>query len=199
MQTILFHIVLYTAGFLMLASCDLFEPRSPEEPTGARGNFIPPTTPEIVIENFINALNERNAQHYVQCFAEPSISEREFVFEPTTAARNQFSPLFEEWTVRDERMYIENLISSVPANAAFSLNLQNGRFESQSADEATYTATYRLIAQHSNEGYPHYVFDGTLRFEMATDQTNSWVIFRWRDLGESDQRSWSELKGIFKL
>ncbi len=199
MPRIILYIMIYTACIITFASCDLFEPRTPEDPTAARGNFIPPTTFEIVIENFINAINERNAQHYIQCFVDPSLSEKVFIFEPTTAARNQFSPLFEDWTVQDERMYLDNLISSIPDNATLHLALENGHFEAEFANEAIYTASYRLNAQHTNEGFQYHLFEGTLRFEMATDQTNNWVIVRWVDLSDSEQRSWSDLKGTFKL
>lgn len=190
--------LLATIGMLFLLSCDLFEPRSPEEPTDARGRFIPPTTAEIVIENFINAINERNTQHYVQCFADPTHTDIPFEFIPTQEAQRLFAGLFTEWTVRDERTYFDNVIASVPQSGAFNVILIDGRFESQSAAEATYIASYRLTAQHANDAYPHYVFEGTLRFEMTTDDNSNWVISRWADLAGTDTRSWSELKGNFR-
>lgn len=198
LRTVL-HIVPIAAFFGLLISCDIFEPRTPEEPTAARGNFIPPTTSDIVIENFINAINERNAQHYVQCFADPALTERAFEFIPTQRAQGQFAALFEEWDVQDERMYFENLISSIPDNATLNLSLHNDQFESQSSDAATFVASYILTAEHTNEGFPYFIFEGTLRFELSTDQANNWSIFRWADLPSGEQRSWSELKGTFKL
>lgn len=199
MYRIILHIVYCAAAIVSLASCDMFEPRTPEEPTDARGNFIPPTTPDIVIENFINAINERNARHYVQCFVDPTSGDYEFEFLPTQRAQIQFGALFDEWSVQEERMYIENLISSVPVHATLNLTLQDGQFESQASEIATYISSYSLIAQHSNEGYPHYVFTGTLRFEIITDQTNNWAIHRWADFPSGDDLSWSELKGTFKV
>ncbi len=198
MHRVALHIVLYTACLLSFISCDIFEPRTPEEPTAARGNFIPPTEPEIVIDNFVNAIDERNSQHYIQCFIDPLTSEKQFKFIPTQSALSQFG-VFDGWTVQDERNYFENLISNIPENAAFNLNLFDGGFEGQTSNEATYTAAYRLTAEHTNDGYPHFIFEGTLRFEMITDQSNNWVIHTWADLSDDETRSWSELKGRFKL
>lgn len=199
MQKTALHIVFSTAFILLVISCDIFQPRTPEEPGVARGNFIPPTTPEIVIENFLNAISERNAQHYVQCLIDASFAENKFVFLPTQRAQIQFGALFDEWSLQEERMYFENLISSIPGTSTLDLRLQDGLFESQSANNAVYIASYRLIAQHTNEGYPHYTFEGTLRFEMITDQSNNWAIHRWADFPGGDNQSWSELKGTFKL
>ncbi len=198
MPRIVIHTVLYLVCLVVLISCDLFEPRTPEEPTAARGNFIPPTEPELVIDNLINAIRERNAQHYVQCFVDPTIHDIEFEFYPTQRALNQFGS-FDGWTVQDERSYLENLIANVPDNATLTLSLHDGRFEGQTASEAIYTASYRLTAEHTNDGFQHYVFEGTLQFDMFADQSSNWVIFRWEDRAFEEQRSWSELKGAFKL
>ena len=199
MQKTTIHIVIFIAFILLVISCDIFQPRTPEEPGEARGNFIPPTTPEIVIENFLNAINERNTQHYVQCLIDASFAEKKFVFLPTQRAQIQFGALFDEWSLQEERMYFENLISSIPGTSTLNLSLQDGLFESHSANDAVYMASYRLVAQHTNEGYPHYIFEGTLRFEMITDQSNNWAIHRWADFPGGDNQSWSELKGTFKL
>jgi hypothetical protein len=199
MNKICLHNGLSIAFILLFISCDIFQPRTPEEPGEARGNFIPPTTPDIVIENFLNAINERNTQHYVQCLIDVSFTEKKFSFLPTQRAQIQFGALFEEWSAQEERMYFENLISSIPGTSTLRLVLQDGLFESQSANDAVYIASYRLVAQHTNEGYPHYVFEGTLRFEMFSDQSNNWAIYRWADFPGGDNQSWSELKGTFKL
>jgi len=199
MKRFILHSMYFATVIFACAACDVFDPRTPEEPTEARGNFIPPTTSDIVIENFINAINERNARHYVQCFVDPSLSDFEYEFLPTQRAQVQFGALFEDWSVQEERMYFENLISSVPVNETLQITLQDGQFESQSANHATYIASYRLTVRHSNDGYPHYEFSGTLRFEMTTDQGNNWAIHRWADFPSGDDQSWSELKGTFKL
>jgi len=191
------HIVIYTICIAFFASCDLFEPRTPEEPTGARGSFLPPTEPDIVIDNFINAINERNSQHYIQSFVDPVTSDKEFEFRPTQSAQSTFG-LFDEWTVQDERSYLENIISSIPGNATLSLTLANRTFEGETSTEAFFTATYRLRADHTNDGFPHTVFEGTLRFEMSTDDANNWAIHLWGDFSSDEAASWSDLKATFR-
>jgi hypothetical protein len=196
--------IVLAAGFaaaiaLSFASCDLFEPRSPEDPIGTRGNFVPPTAAEIVIENLINAVNDRNAQHYIQCFADPAAggTDTEFEFHATLEAQQQFGTVFDEWSIVDERRYFENLLSSIPASAFIILSLENERFESQTSNTARYFADYRLTAQHTDEGLQEQSFEGTLQFDMITDLANNWVIHEWHDFGGGDTRSWSELKGVF--
>lgn len=193
------YLLVLTCAVAGITSCDLFEPRTPEEPTAARGTFVPPTTADIVIENFVNAINERNTQHYVQCFVGPDFPDATYQFIPTERAQRQFGNIFDQWGVQDERMYFENLLSSVPLNRQLSMTLQNERFETQTANHAIFRATYRLVAAHTHDGYPHYEFIGTLRFEMITDQANNWWIHRWADFADEETPSWSELKGTFKL
>ncbi len=191
------RIVFTVTILLKLTSCDIFDPRSPEDPLQTRSSFRPATTAEIVIDNFTGAISERNTQNYILCFADPDLSDRTFEFIPTQDAIRQYGGLFDEWGTREERSYFENLLSRVPQQATMRLDLSQPLFESMQSDSAVYRANYTLTANHSDDGFSSTVFSGTMRLSLATDRTNTWSIHRWTDLKFEDTPSWSDVKGRF--
>ena len=90
--------------WLMLASgCNLFEPRDPEPPSQSSDSFIPPTDPDIVIENLQNAIAQKNSVNYVRCIADPSRTARLFEFFPSPDAGSRYASVFATWTVDQEK------------------------------------------------------------------------------------------------
>jgi hypothetical protein len=192
-----YRIILFVATVVLLTSCDLFDPRSPEDPSFSRSSFRPATSWDIVIDNFIGTISERNTQNYIQCFVDPALSDRTFEFLPTQDALRLFAGVFDEWDLRDERSYFENMLSRVPSQAALRLELTTTVLESFQSDSAVYRATYLLTVDHNDEGFPNNAFTGTMRLSLATDRNNTWSIYRWADFKFEDSPSWSDLKVNF--
>jgi len=83
----IFLIVFISIG---LTGCFLFETRTPELPDQSSGNFIPPTSPDIVLENFTQAIKNKNADHYEACFIDSG-----YTFIPSSDANTQFPSFFQ--------------------------------------------------------------------------------------------------------
>jgi hypothetical protein len=76
---------------LFISGCALFETRTPEPPTGGTGTFVPPTSPEIVIDNFIDCIRNKNVDNYISCFADSG-----FFFTPSSNAATAFPSFFDD-------------------------------------------------------------------------------------------------------
>jgi hypothetical protein len=189
--------VIFFVAAVLLSACDLFETRSPEDPSFSRSAFRPATSWDIVIDNLVGTISERNSQNYISCFVDPALSDRVFEFQPTSEASRIYAGIFEEWDLRSERSYFENMLSRVSQQAALRLDLTDTILESFQSDSAIYRATYTLTVEHNEEGFQHKTFTGTMRLSLATDRNNTWSIYRWADFKFDDQPSWSDVKVHF--
>ncbi len=180
-----------------LAGCDLLNTREPEKPSETSSSFVPPTSPNIVIDNLTNAIRERNTENYVRCFVDSTFSQRRYSFQAAQSAQTAYGSLFHDWNLTSEQTYFQSLCSSVPTTGESTLILTDARFESIQADSAVYTATYTLMIQHTVKDIPQQA-QGTLLFMLSLDRNNNWAIHRWMDYNKTgDNFSWSDFKARF--
>ena len=180
----------------ILGGCSLFEPRDPEQPSQSSSNFIPPTTPELVITNLENSIAQKDIQNYASCFADSSRSGRSYTFIPSADAAALFPSVLNSWTYIEERTYFTNLIGrAVPngfANVSFTLPTTQ-----VFADSMLYSADYLLTFQHTDAGFPS-TARGHLQFAIGVDNaTQLWSIYRWVDFKTTEDITWSSFKGRF--
>ncbi|MGB9773701.1 MAG: hypothetical protein ACP5JH_04440 [Bacteroidota bacterium] len=180
----------------ILPSCELFQTRTPEPPTQASSSFVPPTSPQIVLQNFRNAIKERNTDNYVRCFADSLTSAHSYQFVPTEKAAAQYYGVFTSWNLHNERQYFDNIKSHLSSTSVPNLVLSNDRFEYLSSDSAIYSATYDLFIPHDVAGVPQ-TAHGNLQFTLGVDRNNMWMIYRWIDLSTGSEYTWSDFKGRF--
>ena len=181
--------------FLLICGCDLLSTRDAEPPGNARSNYQSPVTPELVIENLINSFKDQNIENYISCFANPSFSEKGFLFIPSSGATAQFPSLAEEWDLKDEDQYFRNMISKVPSEQSITLLFSDEEFR-PFGDTLIFAAGYTLNVPHNQADLPTN-FKGEVRFSMIRDSRSFWSIYYWQDNKNSITASWSELKGRF--
>jgi len=177
---------------IIFKSCGLREVESPVDP---RSNFVPPTSPDLVITNFQSAIIERNINNYLACFVDTNFSQRKFIFTADAASQGQY-PIFRYWNLNNERYYYTSLTSLTSAQSISNLLFSNISFI-PSSDTAILDADYVVRFEHSKQNVPK-VYQGKLRFVMGQDSRNLWSVHSWTDfkLNESDT-TWSVLKANF--
>ena len=111
--------ILLTAA-IMLYGCGIFETRPVEPPTEIRSTFIQPTSPDIVLTNLNYAVVEKNLDNYMRCFVDTNFSLRRFRFFPDAFSQSSF-PVFNNWSLNNERVYYSNLISFTPPSSSSNL------------------------------------------------------------------------------
>ncbi len=189
-------VVLYSCFALILVGCDIFQTRSSEAPISARSTFEFPSSPQIVIQNLVNSLKEKNAQNYLLCFSDGSSSEYPFRFIPSGSVANP--QIFDsEWNVLSEERYFRSLVSKLAPDDPILLYLSDELSEKFGADSTIYTANYSLILpQKANISINH--FQGIVKFTMNINTRTAGVyISRWIDIKNSADPCWSDLKGIY--
>lgn len=178
---------------LVLASCTT---RTPEEPTGNRGTYEPPTSPQIVIENFRNAVIEKNTQNFMLCLADPSRSRVPYVFEPSAEAGARFQAIFQSWSITKEQQAFLSIIARLPTDVGLGLEFTNANIAFSSPDSLVWVGDYRLSTKLDLAGVPN-VLTGTMVFSIRPETSGLWSITRWSDArrtGDTLESTWSILK-----
>lgn len=171
--------------------------RTPEEPTGSRGTFIPPTTPSIVVENMRNAIAEKNTENFMLCLADVTVrSTFAYSFEPSAEARARYQTLFDSWTTDKERQAFLSMVARLPSDRAPMLDLLSPTVNFSSPDSVVYVTDYQLQVEHDIESVPK-VLTGTMVLTITPEKSGLWSISRWRDarrVADTLENTWSILK-----
>lgn len=176
----------------LIQGCDIFETRTPEDPS-QQTSFFPPTSPDIVITNFKNSIEEYNVDNYVRCLVDAAFSDKIFEFIPSQESGID-GAIFQGWNRDSERQYLLNL--GKPPFGSAGLILTNKLITNVTPDSVVYNFDYVLYYPHNHENYPK-SFSGKLQFYLAVNQKGSWSIFRWTDFKTASLNSWSYLKAVF--
>lgn len=184
-------IIVLTFSFF---GCDIFNTREAESPDSPRENFLPPTSTEILLTNFINSLSDKSVESYVNCLTDSVFYNGSFTFSPSSGAALQFPALSDNWNKKNEEKYITDLFRSA-INQEISLTFSNSN-TTPYGDSTVFTSTYNLSVSFNDPAIPKN-YQGELRYTFVRDSRSYWSIVYWQDSKNSDLPSWSELKGRF--
>ena len=181
----------------LLVSCNLLETRDPELPNSDKSSYLPPTSPNIVISNFINAIVEKNTENYILCFSSDT-DENVFTFQATADAYAIYTSIFDHWDTDDERGYFLSMISNLDEDSKPVVVFSNQKFDVLSPDSSVFIADYSLNISH-NLATIENDFTGTLQFTLYPKTDALWCIVRWIDIKNTQDTldSWSILKAVF--
>ena len=179
---------------ISISACDLFQVRDPQDPTETKSSYRVPVEPKDVIQNLINAFNDKNPNDYKMNFSTglPLVN-RDFFYVPSGNVLVSFPP---DWYVDEEFQYFNNLITRTPQDVPITLTFTNEVYDIR-ADSSIYSAKYFISVPILNSEPK--VFEGSLKFTMTTDINAAWVIYFWEDIAIQNSKSWSELKIEFYL
>ncbi len=188
MKNLIFIMLLFSA-----ISCDIFETRDAETPDQSRSNYLPATSPEILIQNLINSFADKDVVNYQNTFV-TDLSNRDFTFVPSSTALSRFQNLWPTWNIDDEVQYFNNMKTSVPDELPVSISKLSLSPESFSifGDSLKYNSEYFIsVPQRNSESL---IFQGSLELSMINVRT-VWMVYFWKDNAIEDNPSWSDLKG----
>lgn len=171
--------------------------RTPEEPSGDRGTYEPPTSPLIVIDNLRNAVVEKNTQNYMLCLADPSRSAVSFVLEPSAEVGARYQAVFASWSADKERQAFLSMTSRLPVDQRPSLLFTNTQVAFSSPDSLVWVSDYELRVELNISTLPSQL-TGTMALTIMPEKSGLWSIARWRDAkrpGDTVESTWSLLKG----
>jgi hypothetical protein len=190
---------LFFSFLVVIAGCDIFSTRSAEMPTQPRSDFTPAATEDILIQNLINSLKDKDVNTYLICLSD-TLTGKEFQFLPSSEAAAQYPSLTDNWNRKSEEDYFKNLSIKTKDNSQITLSLTESS-RNNFGDSTFYTATYTLSVPfvNSSSDIITKIYEGTLTFKMVRDdRTAVWSIYYWQDNKNSTSNSnpsWSDLKG----
>jgi len=186
--------ILLITSSLTISACDLFQVRDPEDPTETKSSYRVPVEPKDVIQNLINAFNDKNPNDYKKNFSTGlPLVDRDFYFAPSGNVLTSFPT---DWQVDAEFQYFNNVVTRTPQDIPITLTITDEVYDIQ-ADSALYSAKYSISVPVLNSDPK--VYKGSLKFTMTTDRNTTWIIYFWEDVAEQGSKSWSELKIEFYL
>ncbi len=178
-----------------LYSCDIFETRSPEEPDQSPVVFLPATSVEVLMQNFLNSVKYKSLQNYSECF----IGDGKFNFIPAQDAFATYQSIFQNWSFTDEQRSFKSIISAVSGENTIFLNFEKSQYQYISPDSIIYTANYEInlpVVQPLNlEKY-----NGKILLTISQTNDGTYKIVRWSDFQTSNDTiypSWSILKARY--
>ncbi|TRZ63943.1 hypothetical protein D4R20_03490 [bacterium] len=186
---------IFLSLFILIQGCGLFGLREAQIPVEPRSNFIPPTSPEIVLTNLIFAVTEKDVNNYMQCFVDSAYSVKRFSYTADVTSQIQY-PVFMNWQLYNERTYFNNLLALTQSQSISALNFSSNTVN-LIADTAIFDSDYELNFNHQKTTVAK-TLKGKIRLIMSSDSRNLWSVHRWIDFRNlSNDTTWSVLKANF--
>ena len=175
--------------FVLLAGCDIFQPRTPEDPVGEAGTWNQPVTADVVIDNIRAAVMELNAANYRRSLD----SQLEFI--PTAVSEARDPSLWASWGSAQENSYFTTMVEAARGQVGHGLRLEDVSTE---LGDTRYVldAHYVLVVLHGRESIPD-TLQGRLIWEITQGATGLWTLSKWTDQVVGNVPSWSDLKAGF--
>jgi len=185
-------IILLIFSFILLKGCGIFDTRNPEDPDTIRSTFVPPTTPELVLDNLTYSVLEKNSNNYIKC-----ISPEQYKYVPDSKTQLIYGQIFIDWDNFSEKKYMDNLIGATDNTSTSVLFLDNQNFTLINSDSATFNAQYIIVFQHRKTNIPKSA-RGNVTLYLSTSDDNLFYISRWEDYRQNDTDfTWSEFRANF--
>ncbi|MGE5316168.1 MAG: hypothetical protein ACM3Q4_15850 [Acidobacteriota bacterium] len=179
-----------------LNGCGLFDTREPESPVGAGGVNPPASSPEMVLQNFTSAVQQKNIQDYEKLFSDSVNGIRNFTFVPSPEAAVRYASVFSRWSRTSETDYFRNAVSSLAQSGYPNVTFMNPTYVRFQSDSAIISTEYLLLVPHRLTTVTT-TFTGRADFYTARDKNQTWTIYRWVDYTTKRDSSWSDCKGAF--
>ena len=180
---------------LLLLATACFELRTPELPAPTEGRWTPPTSPDILLENFRQATATLNLTNYERCFDAATF---QFMPDPTVLGNNV--GIFRTWSLIDEIEYLKNVREASATNATTRNLLTLERLGADTyltPDSLLYVARYTLRIDHQDEEQlPYFTFEGNMQLTLRF-RNNEWAISQWQDNQSTTVPCWTKLKEHF--
>lgn len=181
---------------LLLVSCakNPFSSRDSDTPVSAAGTFIPPTSPEIVLENLRLAYNELVISNFIQSIDSNFVFRFDFI---------EGATLDTTWDFAQEVNLTENLFSDFRLSEgeltiSVEMTPQFGQedivLDTMAIMIRSYVITVSDTLQKETE-----VYEGVSQFELIESSFNYWTLLVWEDLHvDTRTKSWADLKSKYR-
>lgn len=178
--------------YLLLLSCfwiSCFKPRPVEQPLVQQASdWVSPVEYSQLITNLQTSVSLLNSQNYLRC-----LNSSIYHFNPVASLLSGNQLIWNNWSVNDEREYIENISKTLRTGSVVSLILTPGGLQYYGTDSIRYTATYKLRVPLQDTLLPE-LYSGQMELILRRNSSREWEIAAWSDFETAQDSSWSRLK-----
>jgi hypothetical protein len=181
---------------LLILSCakNPFSARDSEDPFKKAGTFIPPTSPEIVLENLKLSYQELVIGNYMQTIDSAFIFRFDYV---------EGVLLDSTWGYSTEVNLTENLFNDIQLSGGLQsldveLTPQEGQVDIVLDTAATLIRGY-VVSVMDSLGNVLEKYEGVAQFEMVEGSFNYWTLLVWEDYHlDTEKQSWADFKNLYR-
>ena len=184
------------SAWAFLGGC-IFSPREPDgPPDGGSGNWEPPITTLIVLENLAAALDEENPTNYRECFTE------DFVFhvdpQDSLDAGQEAEDMYANWTRDDEEHAASRVFGDASAiTVTFTTVMQPDETQTETCRQEDYTLT--ILWESGGHVNEEITYKGRASLWMRRGDSGRWAIFRWVDRRTVQvNKTWGTVRGEYR-
>lgn len=185
-------LVLIFSVFILISCDHPFSTRKPEPPVSSQSSWIPPHAPEDVLENFVHAVQERNTENYMRCYAGDSQGSSAFRFVPDPEAYALY-PYLLQWTSGQEEIMIRQTFSIVHKDSILSMQFTDKIRDIIAPDSVVTIRNYKWQIHHDDPALPK-ILEGQAEIRLSENTLGEWAIYTWIDHSISETPSFSMWK-----
>ncbi|MCF7825709.1 MAG: hypothetical protein K9N29_03580 [Candidatus Marinimicrobia bacterium] len=183
-------------AMLLLAGCELFTPRESEPPIDVLDPYawIPPTSPEMVLQNLANAFPAHQLNYHLDVLGNNDETGVAFVFLPDQGVSSSQPGVFDNWGYVEEENFITKLFDVLKEDGFQRLDWEIEQL-SPIDDRYEIITDYHLTLSYgeSETALPTQLKgQATLTLVQNIDQL--YEISVWQDLKSDTLPCWSDLK-----
>lgn len=183
---------------ILLGGCELFSPREAETPLDTTDPYawIPPTTPEIVLDNLSNAFPAGKRNYFLDVLKYDQDGTQDFVFIPDPGIASSQPGVFAVWGYVEEENFITKLFDGLQEGGYQRLTWEVDQI-SPIGDSYEIIADYRLVLSYE-EGHSQLPVQlgGQSTITIVQNSDLLYEISRWEDLNSDTLSCWTELKAL---
>ena len=183
---------------LLLGACELFTPRESEPPVDVIDPYawVPPTSPEIVLQNLSNAFPAHKPNYHLDVLGNREDTGSLFSFFPDQGVASAQPGVFDNWGYVEEENFVTKLFETLSADGLQRLEWQVEQL-SPVDDRYEIIADYQLTLSWGESETPmpqEYRGQATLTLLQNVDLL--YEISVWQDLKSDSLPCWSDLKTL---
>jgi hypothetical protein len=161
-------------------SCEFFNTREAESPNKSESQYLPQTSADYVISNFVKSISERNTEYYTNCFIEPTqFAGNSYFFYPSNEAKILYPTGFDNWSNAQEKQFMLVLNSKYNKLNKLKFLITNSKSDFYS-DSSIFLYDYYMELDTSFTFAPN-IYSGVMQLVIIKNTNGQWGISKWYD------------------
>ena len=186
------------SALLFLAGCELFTPRDSEPPIDVLDPYawVPPTSPEIVLQNLANAFPAHKLNYHLDVLGNSDETGASFTFFSDQGVASSQPGVFDNWGYVEEENFITKLFETLSQDGLQRLEWERTDFLPIDDHFEIVTDYHLTLAYGESETPLPEQLKGQATLTLVQNVDLLYEISIWQDLKSDSLPCWSDLKTL---